>query len=291
MGVCITTRKDILQWIANGEHSGMEFKRDDARPNVEALPVAGTGFEHLDQRRLADYFTRIRQLDTLPHTDTDWIQLLVNLEYMSDQKDPPICTIAGLLIFGRRPKRFLSQAGLNWVVFPGLEKDYDTRDRATLDGPLVGLWDQQGERIEDGLFDLLMQKVRQHASQEYLSDDLLTRRLAWDFAPEAVREAVINAFAHRDWTRATDIEVSLYQNRMEIVSPGPLPNHVTVERMKQGLRIPRNPILIQTLKDYGYVEHIGMGVRNKIIRGMRQHNGTEPDFEADDMQLLVRLKR
>jgi len=66
---------------------------------------------------------------------------------------------------------------------------------------------------------------------------------------------------------------------------------VTVERMKQGLRLPRNPILIQTMKDYGYVEHMGMGVRNKIIAGMRQHNGTEPEFIADDLQLKVILYR
>ena len=49
--------------------------------------------------------------------------------------------------------------------------------------------------------------------------------------------------------------------------------------------------MIQTLKDYGYVEHIGMGVRNKIILSINKHNGTEPDVEADDWQLLVRLKK
>ena len=59
--------------------------------------------------------------------------------------------------------------------------------------------------------------------------------------------------------------------------------------MKQGLRIPRNPILVQTLKDYGYVEHMGMGVKNKIIAGMLKHNGTEPDFQADDLHLKACL--
>ncbi len=259
--------------------------------HIEALPVAGTCFEHFDQRRIEDYFARIRQLTPLPDTKDEWIQLLVNLEYMSDQKEPPLCTIAGLLLFGRQPKRHLLQAGVEWVVFPGMEKDYDTHDRATLDGPLVALWNRQGEQIEEGVLDILMSKIRQHAAHEKLAENHLTRVVRWDFAPEAVRETMINAFAHRDWTRPTDIEVSLYRDRLEIVSPGALPNTVTVERMKHGLRIPRNPILIQTLKDYGYVEHIGMGVRNKIIRGMQQHNGTEPDFETNDMQLLVRLKR
>lgn len=259
--------------------------------HVETLPVSGTNFTHLDLRRVHDYFSRIRKLEPLPRNDAEWIELLVNLEYLTRQHDQTFCTIAGLILFGRKPRQFLLQAGVEWVVFPGAEKEYDTRDRMTVDGPLVGLWDEVGEHIEDGVLDWLMSKVRQHASREVLSEDYLTRKIAWDFAPEAVREAVINAFAHRDWTRPANIDVSLYQDRLEIVSPGALPNNVTVERMKQGLRIPRNPILVQTLKDYGYVEHMGMGVRNKIIMGMRKHNGTEPDFVADDLQLLVRLKK
>jgi ATP-dependent DNA helicase RecG len=174
---------------------------------------------------------------------------------------------------------------------PGTAKDYDTRDRASLDGPLVALWDKLGEQREDGLLDLLLNKIRQHASREQLSKDGLTRIILWDFAPEAVRESIINACIHRDWTRPSDIEVALYSDRLEVISPGPLPNNVTVERMKQGLRIPRNPILVQTLKDYGYVEHMGMGVKNKIIAGMMKHNGTEPDFHADELQLKVYLWR
>ena len=259
--------------------------------HVETLPVSGATFSHLDMRRLQDYFKRIRRLDPLPQSDEEWIRLLINLEYMTQHHEQALCTIAGVLIFGRKPKRFLAQAGLEWVVFPGTEKEYDTKDRATLDGPLEGKWDENGEPTEDGLLELLMSKIRQHASREELSETYLTRRIIWDFAPEAVREAVINACIHRDWTRPTDIEVALYQDRLEIIRHGELHNNVTVERMKLGLRVPRNPILMQTLKDYGYVEHIGMGVRNKIIRGMRKHNGTEPDFAADELQLLVGLKR
>lgn len=259
--------------------------------HVEILPVSGTDFSHLDIRRVRDYFSRVRKLSPLPDNDADWQRLLVNMEYMTEQNQNFLCTVAGLILFGRKPKRFLFQAGTEWAVFPGTEKDYDTRDRSGLDGPLVGLWNSTGELVEDGILEILMSKIRQHASKEELSENYLTRTVKWDFSPEAVRESLINAFVHRDWTRPSDIELSLYADRMEIISPGPLPNNVTVERMKQGLRIPRNPILIQTMKDYGYVEHMGMGVRNKIIAGMRKHNGTEPEFVADDLQLKVILYR
>lgn len=269
----------------------MRLFQDGGILHVESLPVSGTGFSTLDQRRIEDYFSRIRGLDPLPTNEKEWINLLVNTEYMAAGDNGSVCTITGLLLFGRRPKKYLLQAGIQWAVFPGTEKDYDTRDRATLDGPLVALWDKNGEQLEGGLLDLLMSKIRQHASREKLAENNLTRIIQWDFAPESIREAVVNACVHRDWTRPTDIEISLYADHLEIISPGPLPNSVTVERMKQGLRIPRNPILIQTLKDYGYVEHMGMGVKNKIIAGMLKHNGIEPTFHAEDLLLKVCLWR
>ena len=290
-------REDI--YVRIGSTSRLATREEQARLfqvggilHVEILPVPRTTFANLDKRRLEDYFGRVRGISNLPFLDEEWVQLLINLELMVETEySEEVCTIAGLILFGREPKKYLPQAGVEWIAFPSVEKDYDTRDRATLDAPLVALWNRNGEQIEGGLLDLLMSKVRQHASREVLSEDHLTRKIKWDFAPEAVREGVINAFVHRDWTRSTDIEVCLYEDRLEIVSPGPLPNNVTVERMKLGLRVPRNPILIQTLRDYGYVEHMGMGVRNKIIKGMIEHNGKEPTFIADEDRLVLKLWR
>jgi len=288
-------REDI--YIRVGSTSRLATREEQARLfqeggflHIEILPVPGSDFSCLDLRRLEDYFGRVRKLQPLPQSESEWIDMATNMEFMTkDSREKAVCTIAGILLFGRRPKRFLHQAGIQWAVFSGREKDYNTRDRATLDGPLAALWDQNGEQIEDGLFDKLISKVRQHASREKLGENHLTRTIIWDYPLEAVRETLINAFAHRDWSRPADVEAALYQNCMEVMSPGSLPNGVTVERMKQGLRIPRNPIIIQTLKDYGYVEQMGMGVKNKIIAGMKKHNNTEPEFLADDARLVVRL--
>lgn len=74
-----------------------------------------------------------------------------------------------------------------------------------------------------------------------------------------------------------------------MISPGNLPNTVTVAKMKQGYRAARNELLKEILRDYGYVEHRGMGVRRKIIQGMREHNGTEPDLVVEEGRFLVRL--
>ena len=106
----------------------------------------------------------------------------------------------------------------------------------------------------------------------------------------AVREAIVNAVAHRDYALAdADIEVSLYQDRLEVISPGGLPDGVTTESMRKGARAARNGRLIDVLRDYGYVAHRGLGVPRRLIGAMRAHNGTEPDLLEVDDGFVVRL--
>jgi ATP-dependent DNA helicase RecG len=76
---------------------------------------------------------------------------------------------------------------------------------------------------------------------------------------------LINALAHRDWTRPSDVEIAGYLDRMEITSPGALPNSMTVEKVMAGQRSARNNIIVDVLRDYGYVDARGMGVRVKVI--------------------------
>jgi len=112
----------------------------------------------------------------------------------------------------------------------------------------------------------------------------------WDYPVDAVREAVVNAVAHRDYTiTVTDIELSIYSNRIELISPGRLPNTVTVEKMRAGYRASRNELIKEILRDYRYVEATGLGVPRKIIQGMRQHNGTDPDLIEEEDRFTVRL--
>jgi len=93
---------------------------------------------------------------------------------------------------------------------------------------------------------------------------------------------VINAIAHRDWTRAIDIELNCYENRLELISPGALPNSMTIEKMIAGQRTPRNTIIVGILRDYGYIVARGMGIRKKIIPLMKQDNHSEPEFIATE---------
>jgi ATP-dependent DNA helicase RecG len=88
-----------------------------------------------------------------------------------------------------------------------------------------------------------------------------------------------------------DVELSIYSDRLEIISPGVLPNTVTVAKMRAGYRASRNELIKEVLRDYRYVEATGLGVPRKIVQGMLAHNGTEPDLIEDEDRFVVRLWR
>ena len=115
------------------------------------------------------------------------------------------------------------------------------------------------------------------------------RKRFWDFPQEAIRELLVNAFAHRDWSKNTDIEVSVYTDRMEVISPGALPNGMSIDKIEAGQREARNPKLIEVLRDYGLMEHQGMGIRRKVIPLMLEHNDSKPEFEATEDYFKVIL--
>jgi ATP-dependent DNA helicase RecG len=181
------------------------------------------------------------------------------------------------------------------MVFAGPDKSYRALDDAVLDAPLVGLWSGvpgSSDVLDGGLFDMFIDRVRPFISEEPDTiNEGLRRDRIWHYPVEAVREAVVNAVAHRDWTRASEVEVVRYADRLEVTSPGALQNTMTVEKMLAGQRSARNPILVDVLRDYGYVDARGMGVRRKILPLVREASGTDPKFEATEDQLVVMLPK
>lgn len=259
--------------------------------HYEITPVGRAEFNELDFMRIRYYFNKIRGFTDIPTNDNkeEWTKLLVNNEYMIRTEDGDnVSTIVGNLLFAREPKKFLPQAGIYCVSFKGCEKDYDTKERTVLDLPGVGNFSEENARlISGGLIEETLLFAQRHLSSEEL--DGARRVRVWEIPPEVLREAICNAIAHRDYTIATEIEFYIFEDRVEIISPGMLPNTVNVERMKAGCRVARNPILMQSLRDYGYVEHMGMGVRNKIIRGMLEFNKSEPGLFEDETSFKVVL--
>jgi len=253
--------------------------------------VSGTSLDSLDRGRIWNYFTVVRKRRNMPSDQDDdkLKKLLLNRDFLSEAGGAMCATVAGLLLFGRNPNRRLPQAGITAASFPTRKKDYNTVDEELIRGPLVSKKSARGGLLEAGVIDRAVNFVeRNMGSSAWLEGGKRRRKKA--LPRDAIRESIVNAVTHRDYSIVgTDVEVSLYEDRLEVISPGRLPNGITVDKMKEGGRAARNELLKEILRDYGYVEHQGMGVREKIIESMSAHNGTEPDLDEDDYRFSVRL--
>ncbi len=261
----------------------------------ELRPISGATLADLDRRRLVDYFTRVRGHD-VPNAadDAAWSTLLLNTEIMSETASGRVGpTVAGMLLFGTDPGRFLPQSGVTAVAFPGAEKDYAARERATLRGPLVALLSSGSggaQLVENGLVEQAVQFVRRNTSVVATLQDGARRVEKRTYPDDVIRETVVNALVHRDYLlSATDVELLIFADRLEVTSPGRLPNGITPARMLAGCRAARNQLIKDVMADYGYLEHLGMGVPRKIVKGMWEHNRTAPDLVEDGESFRVVL--
>lgn len=294
-------REDI--YLRVGSTSQLATREQQARLyalggmlHTEVMPVPGTSMTALDKAKLQNYLEVVIADPEIPQTAQDWEERLLGLGFLVKVPTGEVlCTIAGLVLFGIKPRRYLRQAGIRVMVFAGQDKSYQARLDEVLDVPLVGRIerDKAGNRIviEDGLVEKLIATLRPFIFHEsdVIDENSLRRDRGWIYPLNALREVVINACAHRDWTRFVDIEVGVYADRLEVISPGALQNSMTIEKMKAGQRSPRNPIIVEVLRDYGYVDARGMGIRTKVIPQMRAFNGTEPGFEATEDYLKTTL--
>ena len=250
--------------------------------SAEKLPVHGSSIAYLDERRYNEYFKKI-----LRHPQEDVSGLLADHSFLVGQYPQLCCSYFACALFAKSPQSRLPQAGLRLTVYEGLEKDYNSRFDKIFNVPLL---EYRGELQNNEVVEPALHKntqIREYISREELES--MTRIRTWDYPEQVVRELLINALVHRDWTKQDYVRIVAYANRLEIISPGSLPNGMTVEKMKNGVIIQRNPLTARIFRDYGYMEHQGMGIRQKVIPLMKKHNDTEPDFETTEDYFKVTL--
>jgi ATP-dependent DNA helicase RecG len=189
-------------------------------------------------------------------------------------------TMAGILLFARNPQAFLPQSGLVFVRFAGTEPrdedggiGYGRRDE--VNGPIA--------RIVERTWNILLEEMRVGAKVNGLEREELT-----EYPRFAVREALVNAVAHRDYRiNGRRIEIRMYSDRLEIISPGGLPGYITVDNLVEE-HFSRNPRLVNGLYQWGYIEELGLGI-DLMIEEMVQAGHEPPVFKAASHQFTVIL--
>jgi ATP-dependent DNA helicase RecG len=116
----------------------------------------------------------------------------------------------------------------------------------------------------------------------------LERSEETEYPLAAVREAIVNAVAHRDYqVRGDEIRVLMFGDRIEFYSPGRLPGHVTVENLVDE-RFSRNETIVQVLSDLGFIERLGYGI-DRMIRLAAEAGLDRPRFEETAAGFQVTL--
>ena len=230
-----------------------------------------------------------------PDNEAAWLERLTGLGLMmTPEGSIPVCTIAGLVLFGRWPGIALGRAGIRWISYAGNDRNSQVQDYTEIDGPLVPRWFTEPGRerrlLKHGLVDEVLERMNPVISGDnvFLADGMRCEPAAF-YPREALYEAILNALIHRGWTRAAAVEIVSYSDRITITSPGGLAHSMTVEKMLAGQRSPRNPVITGIMRDYRLTDTCGMGVRRKIVPLTRQWSGRDAEFEATEDFVRVTL--
>ena len=116
------------------------------------------------------------------------------------------------------------------------------------------------------------------------------RQDAYEIPPDAIRELIINAMVHRSYLDHGTIQVAVYDNRLEITSPGKLPMGQTMERMKEGYSKIRNEALAHAFAYMNLIEHWGSGIP-RIIDKVKAAGLREPEFIGGEVDLRINIYR
>jgi ATP-dependent DNA helicase RecG len=250
------------------------LERGDA--GYEAQLVPNATLADLDEQRI------LRYLDQVAFSATEDITQALLARGCVAYAEPvlgsaPLVmpTVAGVLLFGRAPQQFVRSAEIICVRYAGEEMS-DEFVRQDISGTLP----DQIRQAEAFVFTNMRREMRING---------LARQDSTEYPLAVVREAIVNAVCHRDYSiRGEGVRVFMFSNRLEVYSPGRLPGHVTLHNLKDE-RYSRNEAIVAVLSDMGYIERLGYGI-DRMISTMTEHGLPAPVFEETAAGFKVTLE-
>jgi ATP-dependent DNA helicase RecG len=245
--------------------------------DFEAEPAPGARRDDLDDEVIAEFAAKWGE-----RQHREWTRavddLLLEVGALDEDGRP---TVAGVLLFARNPQAFLPQSGLTFVKFVG------TLPRGETGQPGYGRREEIGGPVAR-----IIQRTWEVVGEEMRTGAVVTgleREERTEYPVAAVREALVNAVAHRDYRLGgRRIEVRMFADRMEIASPGGLPGFITVDNIIEE-HFSRNPRIVSGLYQWGYIEELGLGV-DLMIEEMVRGGHPPPTFKDTPYSFTVTLQ-
>lgn len=243
--------------------------------HYEVIPMNGATASDISKIRVEDYFAK-RGIDISEYNKEEYNNLLYNTEILVSSNDAKYISLAGMLFFAKNPALWLKNSGVQLVRFSGNDVTSEIIDRKNLEGNLPDIIDKTLDFVN----------INNRVSERF---EGIKRIDVYEYNKNVLREIIVNAFVHRDWSLiGAKIRVYVFEDFIEVRSPGKIPDTLTLERMKMGISYYRNPLIMQMLVDYGYADKIGRGIMS-IIKYHEKNNLIPPEFIEEGFEFRVKI--
>lgn len=218
-----------LRWQAKGLHFETMLHYQSSRKD-------------LDEKKIRAFLSSRKNHHKVKYSD----MLLKAYHLIAEEHLKYFATNAGLLLFGRNPQHYFSEAMIICTHFRGTS-GRDVVATVDCDGTLF-------DQFESAFAFLLSRLSRSFVIRGAKREETL------EIPEEAIREALLNAIIHRNYRQASPMRVSIYDDRVEILSPGTFPGPLDATGLRSGLTFLRNPLICRIFREAGYVEKMGTGL-------------------------------
>ena len=243
----------------------------------EERPCPGATLSDIDPDGVARFVRQARHERQFPLPEsTVALDVLKHLRLQDDEQP----SFASILLFGGDPQRFLPAAEMRCMHFYGTQITRPVPSYQVFKGNLFALVDKGASFV--------LEKLNRTVGTRGQG---MRSPVTYDVPPEAVREALVNAVAHREYSSAAAVQVSVFADRVEIWNPGQLPPELSLARLREPhASVPRNARICDVLFLARYIEKYGTGTL-MMIRACRDHGLPEPRFEQRGGEFVVILWR
>jgi ATP-dependent DNA helicase RecG len=237
---------------------------------ADEMPVYNAGVDDINEKVFREYFKKLRNR-TIEEEGLTFEKALQAKRVLLKGN----ISLGGLLFFGIQPQFFKTSFCIKAVSFFGNDlSGLDYRESIDIEGTIP-------EMFERGLkfFDSNLLHTQQGQSFNSIGKLEISRI--------AIEELLQNALLHRDYFKNSPVRLMVFDNRIEIISPGKLPNSLTVEELKYGNPVPRNNLLIAYAKDSMLFRGYGTG----ISRAYAEQPNIELINDIEGEQFIVIIPR
>jgi len=240
----------------------------------DELPINNAKYIDLDISAFKYFFRNYLEIET--NNEEELKNYLRNFHLIDKESLTP--TLSGILFFANNPQNFVSESRIFC---------------ANIDGTDIGQTNFETKNLTGKISDMI------NNVESFFKLTLRKKHKIIDFQPESefeipmtvLREAIVNAIAHRDYTINAPIRVLVFTDRVEIHSPGKLPNTVTIDSIKvAGSHVLRNPTIYNMLLKMRMVTDLGSGVR-RIIKLVKEHLNEDVEFENTENEFVIKIPR